>query len=304
MKFDAVLIAGPTASGKTAAAIGIAEAVGGAIINADSMQIYRELRVLTARPSAGDMQRVPHYLFGHVSAYDHYSVGRYQIDAARAFREVREKGNVPIFAGGTGLYFAALTDGLADIPPVPAAIRAKVQSHLAQLGNVAFHSELARRDPEMAAQLRPTDTQRVLRAFEILEATGRSLGAWQKGQGEAVLKDLRLATFVLDVPREELRERIDQRFRAMLSNGAREEAEALAGLDAALPAAKLLGLRELNAAKRGEIAEGEAVALAVTRTRQFAKRQITWFRNQMPDWPRIAAANGRNIIAEILAWLE
>ena len=304
MKFDAVLIAGPTASGKTAAALGVAEAIGGAIINADSMQIYRELRVLTARPSEVEARCVPHHLFGHVSAHEHYSVGRYQVDAARAFHEVRESGKAVLFVGGTGLYFSALTQGLADIPPVPATVREKMRSRLAHLGNEAFHAELSQRDPGMAALLRPSDTQRVLRAFEILESTGRSLAAWQKGEGHAVLEGLRLAKFVLDMPRKELRARIDERFRMMMSNGASAEAAAVADLDAALPAAKILGLRELNAALRGEISEEQAIALAVTRTGQLAKRQTTWFRNQMPDWPRVPAADRRNIIAEILAKLE
>jgi tRNA dimethylallyltransferase len=304
VKFDAVLIAGPTASGKTAAALGVAEAIGGAIVNADSMQIYRELRVLTARPSDDEMLRVPHHLFGHVSAREHYSVGRYQTDAARAFRSVRDNGKVPIFVGGTGLYFAALTKGLADIPPVPAAIRAKVQCHFKQLGNAAFFAELTRRDPETGAALRPSDTQRVLRAYEILEATGRSLAAWQKGEGHAVLRDMKLAGFVLDVPREELRARVASRFRAMVANGARREAAALDDLDPALPAAKILGLRELNAAGRGEIGEDDATALAITRTRQFAKRQMTWFRNQMPNWARVHAGQDCNIITEIVRSLE
>jgi tRNA dimethylallyltransferase len=304
VKFDAVLIAGPTASGKTSAAVGVAEATGGAIINADSMQIYRELRVLTARPTDAEVRRVAHHLFGHVSAREHYSVGRYQTEADRAFRGVRKIGKVPIFVGGTGLYFSALTEGLADIPPVPAAIHADARSHLERVGNAAFHVELARRDPEMGAALRPTDTQRLLRAFEILETTGRSLAAWQKGGGRAVLRNLMLAKFVIDVPREELRERIELRFRAMLSNGAREEAAALADLDGTVPAAKILGLRELNAARRGEITEEEAITLSVTRTRQFAKRQGTWFRNRMGDWPRIRANKECNIIAQILTMLE
>lgn len=304
MKFDAVLIAGPTASGKTAAALGIAEATGGAIVDADSMQIYRELRVLTARPSDDDMRRVPHHLFGHVSAREHYSVGRYQMDAARTLERVHESGKVPIFVGGTGLYFTALTEGLADIPPVPAVIREDVRAHFERAGNVAFHAELARRDPEMGAALRPTDTQRVLRAFEILEATGRSLAAWQKGEGRAVLTGLKLAKFVLDVPRETLRMRVESRFRAMLAEGAREEAAALADLDPTLPAAKILGLRELNAARRGETSEDAAIALAVTRTRQFAKRQTTWFRNRMAGWTRVGADGADNIIAQIASHLE
>jgi tRNA dimethylallyltransferase len=301
MKFDAVLIAGPTASGKTQAALGVADEIDGAIVNADSMQIYRELRVLTARPSDAEMARLPHHLFGHVSVREHYSVGRYQTDAARALEQIRNSRKMPIFVGGTGLYFAALTDGLADMPTVPASVRAGARARLKKIGNDAFHAELALRDPEMATALRPSDTHRVLRAAEVLEATGRSLSAWQGGEGRAVLDGLNLAKFVLDVPRAELRDRIEARFRVMLEGGARAEAGALMDLDPALPAAKILGLRELNAASRGEISDEEAISLAVTRTRQFAKRQSTWFRNRMADWPRTSAVDESNIIAEILS---
>ena len=304
MKFDAVLIAGPTASGKTSAALALAEAIGGTIVNADSMQIYRELRVLTARPPDEEMARIPHHLFGHVSVREPYSVGRYQVDAAHTLRQVRTKGSTPIFVGGTGLYFTALTEGLADIPPVPASVRAQVRSRFGVVGNAAFHAELQQRDPEMAAVLRPSDTQRILRAFEVMKATGRSLAAWQNGEGHAVLQGLKLAKFVLDVPRQELRERIESRFRAMLTNGARDEAAALADLDASLPAAKILGLRELNAARRGEMSDDDAITVAVTRTRQFAKRQTTWFRNRMPDWRRISSGPERNIITQMMDHLE
>ncbi len=302
MIIDAVLIAGPTASGKTAAALALAERVGGAIVNADSMQIYRELRVLTARPTDEEMARVPHHLFGHVSVHEHYSVGRYHADAPLALEKSRAAKRVPIFVGGTGLYFAALTDGLADIPPIPAAIRTKVRARLERVGNAAFHEELAARDPVTAAQLRLSDTQRILRAREVIEATGRPLASWQT-RGRGVLDGMKIARFVLDVPREELRARIETRFRAMLDAGVREEVAALAELQPSLPAAKILGLRELGAAARGEVSEDEAVAQAVTRTRQFAKRQDTWFRNRMADWTRIPAGADSNIIARIIDYL-
>jgi tRNA dimethylallyltransferase len=303
MKFDAVLIAGPTASGKTAAALALAEEIGGAIVNADSMQIYRELRVLTARPTDADMKRVPHHLFGHVSVRETYSVGRYHSDAPLALEQSRAARRIPIFVGGTGLYFAALTDGLADIPPIPSAIRAKVRARLERIGNAAFFAELAARDPLTAGQLKPGDTQRIMRAREVIEATGRALASWQK-RGRGVLDGLKVARFVLDVPREELRTRIETRFQAMLDTGAREEVASLEGLDPTLPAAKILGLRELAAARRGELAEAEAVALAVTRTGQFAKRQDTWFRNRMSDWARIPAQQHSNIIARMTEYLS
>ena len=294
-----MLIAGPTASGKSAAALALAEACVGAVVNADSMQVYREVRILSARPSDADMARVPHLLYGHAGTSERYSVGRYRIDAAAALAEVRAQGRMPIFVGGTGLYFAALTDGLADIPAVPAAIRQEAQGKLAALGVAALHAELAARDPETAAQLRPSDTQRVLRAYEVFEATGRPLASWQREAGVPVLKNLRLAKFVLDLPRPLLREPIEARFLAMLAAGACAEAAALKGLDPTLPAAKLLGLRQLWALDDGVIGEADAVAAAVTATRQFAKRQSTWFRHRMTDWSWIEVDDLGNFISNM-----
>lgn len=295
--FDAVLIAGPTASGKSAAALALAEACHGVVVNANSMQVYREVRILSARPSDADMARVPHLLYGHAGASERYSVGRYQIDAAAAL--VRAQGRVPIFVGGTGLYFTALTDGLADIPAVPAAIRQEALGRLAALGVAGLHAELARRDPETAAQLRPSDPQRVLRAYEVFEATGRPLASWQREASVPVLKGLRLAKFVLDLPRPLLRERIETRFRAMLAADARAEAAALKGLDPTLPAAKILGLRQLWALNDGIMGEADAVAATVTATRQFAKRQSTWFRHRMADWHWVEADEFGNFISNM-----
>jgi len=294
MNIDAVLIAGPTASGKSAAALALAEACNGIVVNADSMQVYREVRILSARPSDAEMAAVPHLLYGNVSAREHYSVGRYQSDAIGALAEARAQGRMPIFVGGTGLYFTALTEGLADIPPVPAAVHEAARDKLATLGVAGLHEELMRRDPETAA--RPSDPQRVLRAYEVFEATGRPLTFWQREAGEPVLKDLRLAKFVLDPPRLLLRERIEARFRAMLAAGAREEASALKGVDPSLPAAKILGLRELWALAECAISEADAITAAVTATRQFAKRQMTWFRHRMADWERIEDGRVSNII--------
>jgi tRNA dimethylallyltransferase len=293
---DAVLIAGPTASGKSAAALALAESLQGVVINADSMQVYREVRILSARPSDVDMARAPHRLYGHVGVTERYSVGRYQTDAAAALAEARAMGRIPIFVGGTGLYFAALTEGLADIPRVPADIREKARDRLAGLGVAGLHAELAARDPQTAAQLRPSDPQRVLRAWEVLEATGRPLSYWQREAGTPVLKDMRLARFVLDLDRWELRERIRRRFLNMLEQGAKTEAAALKDLDPTLPAAKILGLRELAAIQAGALAEEDAVTLAVTATRQFAKRQVTWFRHRMADWTWVPVDPESNFI--------
>ena len=297
MSVDAVLIAGPTASGKSQAALALAEAIGGVVINADSMQVYREARILTARPSVEDMARVPHLLYGHVSVGESYSVGRYQAEAAHALRTARETGRVPVFAGGTGMYFGVLTQGIADIPPVPRGVREAAEARRQQIGAEAFHAELTLRDPVTAARLRPSDTQRILRAYEVFEATGRALSDWQKETGEPVLAHLKLARFVLSPPRDVLRARIDARFDAMLAAGAREEAKALTALSPT--AAKILGLRELRAAAEGTLPLDVAVEQAKGRTRQYAKRQLTWFRHRMRDWHWIEILEVRNIISEI-----
>lgn len=294
--YDAVLIAGPTASGKSAAALALAESLQGVVINADSMQVYREVRILSARPTDADMARAPHLLYGHVGAGERYSVGRYQADATAALAEARAMNRLPVFVGGTGLYFAALTEGLADIPAVPADIREKARARLGELGVAGLHAELAVRDPQTAALLRPSDPQRVLRAWEVLEATGRPLSYWQREAGTPVLKDMRVARFVLDLDRWELRERIGRRFLKMLEAGAKAEAAALKDLDPTLPAAKILGLRELAAAQAGRLAEEDAVSLAVTATRQFAKRQVTWFRHRMADWTWVPVDVNGNFI--------
>ncbi len=284
MEFDAVLIAGPTASGKSREALALAEHIGGAIINADSMQVYREAPILTAQPSAADQARVPHLLYGHVGAAEVYSVGRWRDDALAALAEARAMQRVPIFVGGTGMYFSALTDGLADIPEIPADIRDAARALLDGIGVEQLHARLMERDPLTASKLRPSDPQRVLRAYEVFEATGRPLAEWQTAPAAPVLKDARLAAFVLDPPRPELRARIATRFGQMVEQGGLAEAQALAGLDPALPAAKLLGLRPLQALAAGELSKDAALENAVTATRQFAKRQMTWFRNRMPHY--------------------
>jgi len=304
LSVDAVLIAGPTASGKSRAALELAQAIGGVIVNADSMQVYREPRILTARPTDAEMALAPHLLYGHVPAREHYSTGRYQSDAGHALHEVRAAGRVPIFTGGTGLYFRALTDGLPEMPSVPAGVREAARAKLDVIGNAAFHAELAARDPEMGAQLHPGDSQRMLRAWEVLEASGRSLAFWQKNEGRPVLDGLRLARFVIDVPREDLRARIEMRFRAMVAAGAMEEALALEDLDPALPAARIIGRRELLALHDGALSEEDAVAQAVTATRQYAKRQDTWFRNQFTDWVRLDGSDNGNLMAQMDKYLS
>jgi tRNA dimethylallyltransferase len=283
-----VLIAGPTASGKSALALEIAEAAHGVVINIDAMQVYRELCILSARPDKADTQRVPHLLYGHVSVRERYSVGRFQTDALAALEQARAMGRLPVFVGGTGMYFGALTDGLAEVPPIPDLVRLAARTKLEAIGVAALHGELMQRDPVAAARLSPNDPQRVLRAYEVFEATGKPLSEWQRQTGTPGLAGLRLAKYVVDVPRPVLRHRIAVRFARMLETGALAEAVALLGLDPALPAAKTLGLRELWALAEGRMTREQAVTAAVTATRQFAKRQMTWVRHRMADWQWLA----------------
>jgi tRNA dimethylallyltransferase len=298
MNFDAVLIAGPTASGKSAAALALAQRLNGVVINADSMQVYAEAPILTAAPDAAARARAPHLLYGHVGVRDAYSTGRYAADAARALDEARSMGRIPIFTGGTGLYFTALTEGLSDMPAIPDHVRAATRALLEGIGPEALHARLAQRDPETAAGLRPTDPQRVARAFEVLEATGTPLAQWQRRAGTPVLAGLRLARFVIDMPRPLLRRRIAERFEAMVDGGGLAEAAALAGLDPALPAARLLGLRPLQALAAGKMSRAAALERAITDTRRFAKRQMTWFRGRMSDYNWLDGSKS-NLIAEM-----
>jgi tRNA dimethylallyltransferase len=230
------------------------------------------------------LSRVPHVLYGHVSVHEPYSVARYQADATEAFNAVRAGGRIPVFVGGTGLYFHALTEGLAEIPQIPGDVRKAIRTRREAIGADAFYGELAARDPDSRARLRPSDTQRVLRAAEVLAATGLPLAHWQKNPAAPPLAGLRLARFVLSPPRAELHRRIDERFDRMIAQGALEEAGSLKGLDPSFPSAKLLGLRQLWAVLDGELTPEEATAGAKTATRQYAKRQLTWFRRRMADW--------------------
>ena len=270
MPVDAVLIAGPTASGKSALALALAEALGGVIVNADSMQVYRQTRILTARPTDEAMARAPHLLYGHVGVTESYSAGRYQAEAAHALRTARESGRIPIFTGGTGLYFGVLTEGIADIPQIPAGVRKAAEVLRGEIGAKAFHDELAARDPQAAARLHDGDTQRTLRAYEVFEATGRPLTEWQKDMGAPLLDGLNLARFVIAPPREVLHGRIHARFDAMIENGGLEEARALEGIRLSPSAAKILGLRELRAVGEGVMTLADAREKATAATRQYA----------------------------------
>jgi tRNA dimethylallyltransferase len=285
----AILIAGPTASGKSALALALAEKLNGVVINADSMQVYRDLRIITARPTAGEEASVPHRLYGHVDAAENYSVGRWLVDAKGALGEAEGQARLPIFVGGTGLYFKALTQGLSAVPPTPAEVRAAVRARLAAEGAQALHAELSRRDPASAARIRPADGVRIARALEVLEATGRALADWHR-DGMPSLLPRSAAKMFLDVPRDELYRRIDRRFEEMLAAGALDEVAALdaRGLDPLLPAMKAHGVPWLRRHLRGEISLAAAAAEGKRDTRHYAKRQATWFRHQLPDWRWVA----------------
>jgi tRNA dimethylallyltransferase len=286
----AVLIAGPTASGKSELALRLAERLNGTIVNADSMQIYRDFRVLTARPTPEEESRAPHLLYGHVDAAEPYSVGRWLADASRALSEIERVGRLPIFVGGTGLYFRALTWGLSSMPPVPEAVRAKVRGEADSVAAAELHARLAVRDPATAAKLRPSDRQRIIRALEIFEATGRPLAEWQASPGKPLIEPGHAISVFLAVERTELRRHIDARFDKMLTEGALEEVRAFAArkLNPALPAMKAHGAPWLMKHLAGEVSLAEAAKEAKADTRKYAKRQETWFRHQLPQFKWLA----------------
>jgi tRNA dimethylallyltransferase len=283
---SALLIAGPTASGKSRLALRLAEHYNGAIINADSMQVYRDLRILTARPSAEDEARVPHLLFGHVDGAANYSVGRYMEDVSAALAKVHALGRLPIFVGGTGLYFKSLTQGLSEMPRVPEPVRAEWRARAQRMTVAELHAELAARDPIMAARLLPTDPQRILRALEVHAATGQSLAFFQAAKAKPLLDVRECESIFLAPGRSELRAAIDRRFDAMLAAGAIDEVAKLArrDLDPALPVMRALGVPQLLQYLRHESDLETAASLAARATRAYAKRQFTFARNQLPTF--------------------
>ena len=281
----------------------LAEKLGGTIVNADSMQVYRDLRVITARPTPEEERRVPHLLYGHVDAAENYSVGRWLRDVGRALDEIAGQGRVAILVGGTGLYFKALLSGLAAVPPIPAEIRAQVRARVQNEGVAPLYAELVERDAATAHRVMPNDRSRICRALEVVLATGRTLSDWHREGLPALVEPQQAAKVFLTCERKELVARIETRFAAMLTAGALEEVKALAarGLDPLLPAMKAHGVPWLIRHLAGEISLDEAAAGAVMDTRRYAKRQLTWFRNQMQDWPGAPAAEAKNVIESQLA---
>jgi tRNA dimethylallyltransferase len=293
----AILIAGPTASGKSALAIALAHRLGGVVLNADSMQVYRDLRIITARPTHEEETEVPHRLFGHVDAAENYSVARWLADATKTIREVEQDGHLPLLVGGTGLYFRVLLEGLSDIPAVPEAVRAELREWAADQSADEIHARLLSVDPVTAKGLRPSDPQRNLRALEVYLATGQPLSAFHAERKGALFSPEEVLALFLAPDREKLRDRIDARFDRMMDDGALDEVERLMarGLDPSLPAMRAHGVPGLIRALKGEIAMEEAVEKGKADTRAYSKRQHTWFRHQAPnfEWVRPEDAEAR-----------
>lgn len=287
---NAILITGPTASGKSALAVELAKQHGGVVINADSMQVYDTLRVLTARPSEEDMEGVPHHLYGHVPAGQAYSTGAWLRDVTALLPRIRAEGKLPVFVGGTGLYFKALTGGLSEMPVIPEAIRQRLRGRLLQEGPEVLYADLAKADPAVAGSLNPQDGQRIVRALEVFEVTGQSIAEFQ-GLAGPVIVDPETARKIVVLPdRAVLHQRINGRFEKMLEQGAEEEVKALLALDlpAEMPVMKAIGVSQLAGMLRGEMSRREVIERGAAATRQYAKRQMTWFRNQMDEsWERL-----------------
>lgn len=290
---DAILITGPTASGKSALALQFARRHDGVVINADSMQVYDTLRVVTARPSEAEMGGERHELYGHVPAGQTYSTGDWLREAGVLLERLKHENCLPVFVGGTGLYFKALTGGLSEMPAIPADLRSEIRQRLETEGADALHRELAEVDPAMAERLNPGDGQRIVRALEVIRATGRSISEFQKQSGPQLVDPDRALKLVVLPDRAVLHDRINRRFEKMMDQGAVEEVEALLalGLKPEMPAMKAIGVAQIADMLAGRITRHEAVERSSAATRQYAKRQMTWFRNQMDEsWERVDPA--------------
>ena len=301
----ALLLMGPTASGKSALGLALAERLGGEIVNADSMQVYRDFRILTARPTEAEEARAPHHLYGYADAGELYSTGRWLADALAAINEISARGRTPIVVGGTGLYFKALTEGLADIPAADPETRAALRSRAEREGAPALHAELATRDPVTAAKLERNDALRILRALEVLETTGEGISALQKQTKPALARD-QWVGIALTPDREALYRVINARYDAMLGAGAIDEVRAFAArnVDPSLPAVKAHGAPALMAYLQGEMPLSVAAEIGKRDTRRYAKRQFTWIANQMPDWSRVTTPDLQDRVESALAALS
>lgn len=300
-----LVIAGPTASGKSALASALAGEFGGTVINADSMQVYRGVPILTAQPSQAEQERLRHRLYGVMAPSEVCSAGIWRAMAAEACEAAWAEGKLPVVVGGTGLYLRSLVEGLSPVPEIPDDLRDESRALFAELGNARFHERLAERDPVMAARLDPGNSQRLVRAWEVLVATGRSLADWQADPREGGL-DAKSLTLLLSPPREALYQNCDRRLEIMLDQGALAEVEALTalGLDPALPAMKALGVAEFSAYLRGESDLASALATAQQSTRRYAKRQLTWFRHQLIPQMTIEEQLSESYMQKIYAFIR
>ncbi|MEM6899568.1 MAG: tRNA (adenosine(37)-N6)-dimethylallyltransferase MiaA [Pseudomonadota bacterium] len=291
----AILIHGPTASGKSALAAAVAKNIGGEVVNADSMQVYRDLTILTARPNEDDMGGVPHHLFGHVDAATRYSTGKWLDDVSAIMRDIEHRGKIPVLVGGTGLYFLALTAGLSEIPPVPEDIRADVRTIAAEEGGAGLKARLSEVDPESARRLAEGDRQRLSRAYEVWLATGKPFSAFTGNRKPPLLSDGEWLGVALTPPRSVLYGRIEARFDAMMTNGAMDEAKVLVErqIDPELPVMKAHGMPWLASYIRGDVSSEFAIQNAKRDTRRYAKRQFTWIGRQFPFWPRIPSIDAQ-----------
>lgn len=298
----AIVVAGPTASGKSGLALAIARAFNGVVVNADSMQVYDVLRVVTARPSAEDEAQAPHRLYGVLSPSVNCSAAMWKDMAAQEMDAIWAAGKLPVVVGGTGLYIRTLMHGISPAPDIPEDVRARTRALLAEMGNAAFHALLATRDPIMAARLDPANSQRLARAYEVLEASGRSLAEWQALPMQGAVP-ARWLTLFLDPPRNILYDNCDRRFVQMVEQGALDEVAALLdmGLDPALPAMKALGVPELAGLLSQTLTRDQAIEQAQRATRNYAKRQLTWFRNQLEKPETLSAQLSERIFDEIFS---
>lgn len=299
-----IVVAGPTASGKSAAALAVARAFGGNVVNADSMQVYRDLAILSARPTIAEMGEVPHHLYGVLDAATGCSAGRWLALATAAIDHIHRSGGLPVVAGGTGLYLKALMAGIAPVPPIPDDVRARARAHFEAIGPAAFQAELAARDRENGTDSRPADPQRLIRAWEVLEATGRSLRAWQR---ETIPSDghdparYRFLPLLLMPDRAALYDACNRRFGAMVEAGAVAEVAALQarGLAPDLPAMKAVGVPEIGRFLSGEWDRATMLAKGCQATRRYAKRQYTWFGKQMESAYRVNEKFSESVSAKI-----
>lgn len=297
-----IILHGPTASGKSALAVNVAKKIDAVIINADSMQVYDAIPIVTAQPTKHEQQHIAHHLYGHVSVNTHYSVAHWLNEVVPLIHQIRNQHITPILVGGTGMYIKSLIDGIAIIPDIPPNIREEAQNLYQQQGPEAFHAILSEYDPALAQKLPPGDTQRMLRAYEVAIHTGIPLSAWQQQKPTPFFPSTNFKGFFLHPPREEIYNKCNKRFEEMTNNGLEEEIKQLLSynLSPSLPAMKALGVPEISAYIQGTLTKEDAITQAQTKTRHYVKRQLTWQRNQFPEFHILEKADAEEMIKEVI----